>query len=98
MRLSTAPAPKPSAAAFSRLVPIAARFDYVRNAAVIFSAWSTRGGVASFNCFLGYAKLNSDAERDHYLVARLHAIRQAHAAEFIRRLPIDTDGDPGADN
>jgi len=90
---STAAAPKRNGAAFSRLVPIAARFAYVRAAGAMFAAWSRSGEAASLKCFLAYEKLNSDAERGHYLVARLAAIRDAHGAEFIRRTPVYHDGD-----
>jgi len=89
---STATAPKPSVAAFSRLVPIAARFAYVRAAGVMFAAWSRSGPAVNLNCFHAYEKLTSDAERGHYLVARLAAIRAAFAVEFLRRVPAHSEG------
>jgi len=91
MNQSLVASPKPSAAAYSRLVGIAARFRYVRNAAAIFSNWSKRGRVDSFNCFRGFELLGNDAERDHYLEARLGAIRDAFGAEFIKRVPVYDD-------
>jgi len=89
---STATAPKRNGAAFSRLVPIAARFAYVRAAGAMFAAWSRSGPADSLNCFRAYEKLTSDAERGHYLAARLAAIRQAFAVEFLRRVPKHSEG------
>jgi hypothetical protein len=77
---------------FSRHVRIAASFKSVQIAARIFSTWSKNAEADRFLCFQSYAVLVTDKEREFYLAARLAAIRQAHAAEFIQRTPHYSQG------